>query len=371
MHFNQEQKDILKQLGEIAQIYLYQNEKRVTNALHQALEILSIVFKEAELNRREAILEEFEEFTEWDRFDLFEELLVACLNTSQSERGLEIIDLLISLGLYQELDIFEDKASFLSALGRQEEAEQMLKGLLADMPDNLWLYISLGDIYFINTPLEEHQDFAKAEAWYYQAYDREIGKKDREAWEVLLERLGSVTIARLRREIEERLLGLLEKYNIGTYRALEQLKQNIYISSNDSFIFQHLQMKILHKIEKLEEANKALQLLNDAYNLMPQKALDGLSPFEMVEYMPKGEQELRIMDEMFVEFDKKKERECSGKEFGALGSQEFTDFQIGFMKQNDPATNKKRRVIVDKERKKTQKDYESGKIIWVGFEKYR
>jgi len=371
MHFNQKQQEILKQLGEIAEIYLYQNDKRVANSLHQALEILSAAVKQADSGEFKTILKEFERITKWDKSDLSEELLTACLNTSQADRGLEIIDMLITLGLYQEHDLFNDKASFLAALGRQEEAEQMLKKLLADMPDNLWLYIGLGDIYFINTLLDEHQNLAKAETLYYQAYDQEIGKRNRETWEVLLERLGDVTIARLRREVEECLLELLEDYDIGTYRALEQFKKNIYISGHDSVIFQHLQMQIYHKINDINEANDALQILNQAYNFMPQKDLNDLSPFEMVEYMPKGKHELRIMDEMFKKFSDKMSQEDSDKEFGALGSQEFTDFQIEFIAQKDPETGKKRRTIIDKERAKTKKDYKSGKLIWEGFVKYR
>lgn len=371
MYFNQEQENILKQLGEIAQVNLNYNDKRVANALCQALEILSKLGNEITSGDREELLEEFEQITEWDPFELSDQLLIACLNTSQCERGLGVIDLLKVFDLHDERDLAINEAAFLAALGRQEEAEQTLRELLVDAPDDLWLYIHLGDIYYIDTPLDEHKDFKKAEKWYYLAYDQKIGKQDKESWKDLLGRLGDVTISRLRQEAEERLVTLLEKYDIGTYKTVEQLRQNVYISSNESLISQHLQTQFYQKIKNLKEANKVLQVLVDAYNFMPQKRLDDLCPFEMVEYMPKGEHELRIADEMFKEYTKKMKQKDPDKEFGALSSQEFTDFQIEFMEHKDSVTGKKRKTIIDKERMKVKKDYESGKLILEGFVRYR
>ncbi|MBU0648729.1 hypothetical protein KJ969_01305 [Patescibacteria group bacterium] len=369
MHLSQEQEELLKKLGQIARMSLGYNDKRVANALCQALDILSAALKEIDSSEFKGLLKQFERISGWDISDLSEELLIACLNTSQFERGLETIDSLISLGLRQERDLLDDKAAFLAALGRQEEAEQMLKGFLADTPDNLWLYIALGDIYFLHIPLDERQNLRKAEAWYYRAYDREIGKKDQEVWEVLLERLGDVTMARLRRRAEARLLELLEKYNIGTCRTLEQLKKSVYITGGEGVILYYLQAEIFSL--DTEQTDEHLQVLTDVYNLSPQKALDGLSPLEILEYMPKGEHELRIVDQMFKEFIKKTKRKDPNEQFGALGSQEFTDFQVEFMEQKDPTTGKKRARLIDKEREKIKKDYDEGRLIWQGFIKYR
>lgn len=372
MYFNQKEQGLIQQLGEVAYLNLNLNDKRVVNSVYQLLDVFASACRRNNQDKFSGIRIEFESIVEWDLEDLFSELLTACLNTSQAERGLKAIDLAVSLGLYQEHDLFNDKSAFMCLLNRQEEAEKMLKELLEDDPNNLWLYIGLGDIYFINTLIDESQDLVKAEYWYYQAYDREIGMDDQESWEVLLERLGDAAIKRLKNESEKRLLELLIKHKIGTYKTIAQLKNNVYISSYDSVILQHLQMQAYQKIKELEEANDALQIINDAYNLMPQKNLDGLSPFETNEYMPKGKHELRIVDEMIAEFFKNiSHEEGKEEEAGVLGSQEFSDFQIKFFEQKDPLTNKKRRTLIDNERKKTKRDYEGGKLIWGGFTKYR
>ena len=373
-HFTDEQKSELAQLGDIAGARLNENDKRVANALYAALEMLRAAHKGdggAEGAAAKELLEAFEEAVGWDARDLADELIAACHNTSQCDRGLEAIDMLTELGVCSMREMIADTSAFFAGLGRRDKAEEILKTALAHDPDDVWLYISLGDVYYHNTPLDEDRDFEKAEKWYYAAYDNEIGKRDKESWRALLGRLGSVTVDRLRRAAEDRLLRAMEQHGIGGWRTMEQLKGNIAIASYDSIILQHLQMRVFGTIQDKTKVDEFLRLLNDMYNLAPQKELNGLSAFEMVEYMPKGEHELRIMEEMISAFTEQMPDDGAESGFGAFGSQAFSDFQVRFMEQKDSETGIKRRTILNRERKKTQRAYERGTLVWDGFAKYR
>ena len=373
MHFTDEQKSELAQLGDIAEAHLNKNNKRAANALYAALEMLYGAHKSAgtESGAAKDLMEAFEQAVGWDAHDLADELIIACHNTSQCDRGLEAIDMLTELGVCSMREMIADTSAFFAGLGRRDKAEEILKTALSHDPDDVWLYISLGDVYYHNTPLDEDQDFEKAEKWYYAAYDNEIGKRDKESWNALLERLGSVTVDRLRRAAEDRLLRAMEQHNIGGYRTLEQLKANIAIASYDSIILQHMQMRIFSAIQNKTQGDEFLRLLNDVYNLAPQQDLNDLSAFEMVEYMPKGEHELRIMEEMFSAFNEQMPETGAESGFGALGSQAFSDFQVRFIEQKDPATGIKRRTLISRERKKTQQAYERGTLVWEGFTRFR
>lgn len=140
MIFKREQIDILRELKTIADRNMTFNDKRVANALHGALDVFAETLKNTGADKLKLLKKEFEQITDWDDFGFSDELLVACHNTAQYERGLEIIEMLVALKLGDFKETAEDKAAFLAAIGRQGEAEGFLKGFLDKELHNTWLY---------------------------------------------------------------------------------------------------------------------------------------------------------------------------------------------------------------------------------------
>jgi hypothetical protein len=370
MLFSAEQIKKIKELKLITKSNLYNNDKIVIDASLRMLNIFIEVINSLSEDKLAKLKDEFLQITNWDDLGFSDELLIACHNSVQNERGLEIIEILISLGLNNFRNTAEDKAIFLNALGQTEEAEKILVELLATEANNIWLYIKLGDLYCLDTVLDEHRNFEKAEAWYYKAYDNNIGKEDLKDWQVLLERLGSVTIERLRSESEKDLLACLKRNNIGTLETLYQLKEHVARLGYNSLILKYLESLLL-KNENFEDAKRDLETLNNAYNLMTQSGLDNLSPFEMSKFFPAGENELRIKEETLSFITEHNDYNFTEKEPLAFISQQFLEAQIKFLAQKDEKTGKIRRKLIDKERAQTKKDYENGKFIWMGFVDYR
>lgn len=367
--FTQEQLLKLKTFGLIAKQHLYENDKRVVNCFQEAFEILEVQLI-GFVEEKNYILKHFKKTLGFGFPDAFNEFEIACYNTAQYERGLEICDLAEKFELIPQDDILSERAELYGHLGEFKKAEQILTQLLEKDPNDVWSYIKFGDLYYNSQVLPEKQDLRRAESFYYKAFDKGIGAETEDGLD-LIERLGDVCVERLRRKAEKNLLELLEEYHIGRWLALEALKNNVNISGHDGVIFSHLQMEIFHKVKDHEKANIALQTLTNAYNLMPQEALDGLCPFQMAEYYRDGEHTSRIIAEKMLAYQKAVDKGSIPAPTGAEGAEAFSTFQENFMKGIDTVTGKQRTKVLDAEQKKVEKEIDSGEFLWMGFIKYR
>lgn len=365
-----EDQEEFRELGRIANKHLYENNKRVANALDDALEKLAPLFEQCKLEDRGELLCEFGDIIDFEDDDWFDELMIACLNTGQYERGLYICDRLEKSGVFEKDTLAKDRAHFLARSGRTKDAERLLKDLLEQNEDDLSLYIALGDIYYTYQAQEEKYDLEKAEQWYYKAYDKCLAGSDSEDRIMLLERLGAACVERLRKDKEEELLRLMQGANVGGWETLAQLRKEVYFRGTDSVIFDHLQTRLGH-VDNIEEANRRIHILSDAYNFMPQQRLDHMSPFEMTINFPKGEHTVRIQKEMIEAFEKSKEGIDPHAKVDARFFEEFSEFQQNFLSQNDPQTRKTRGKLIEQELKEAQKECEEGEKIWMGFLDFR
>ena len=181
-------------------------------------------------------------------------------------------------------------------MGEFKKAEQLLEKLIQEDPENVWHYIAHGDLYYFWQVLPEKQDLHRAESWYYKAFEQKLGANTEDGLD-LLERLGDVCIERLKRHSQKKLLELLEFLHIGRWMVLDELKRTVYLSDSDSVVLNHLELEISKQSKNIEQANCNLGILMNAYNLMPQKDLNGLCPFQMAEYYYQGEHSPRIIQE--------------------------------------------------------------------------
>ncbi len=365
---NQQEKEHLKKLGQITKDYLYDNDKRVVNAIQEGFEISKKQLEDGAL--KDEIAQEFKKSFGMSFDDAFDQLLIACYNTAQYERGLEVCDFFEKFELGQHEEIIRERAELFGHLGEFVKAEKILQDLLVSESDEIWNYISLGDLYYFWQILPEKQDLKRAENWYYKAFDRQLGAGTEDGF-VLLERLGEVCVERLRRKAEKDLLQMLEEAHIGKWMALQELKRTVYISGPDSVVFNHLQMEIFHRYNDLDKANNALRILTDAYNLMPSKALDDLCPFQMSEYYCSGEHTNRIVTEKIEAFIKEMETGNVLSPARAEGAEAFSLFQEKFMEGIDGVTGQKRSKLLQDEQKAIAKQIKTGEFIWTGFVKYR
>jgi len=371
--FTPEEANKIVDLGMVAAKNLDYNDKRVANALHEALEILKTEIQKANgagVNTK-PILKNFESLLRVEADAWPDMLISACLNTGQYDRGLEICDTLENMGLFEPADIFTYRVELLAHLGRTMEAADMVEEALVIAPNNINLYRLGGDIFYVFQMQDEKQDLDAAEDWYYRAYDRGLAHDGGEDAAIIMERLGDVCIDKLRLKSEKRLLNLFKETGAGTWRTLCQLKESVRCTRYDAPLLEHLTHTCYNKSDDLPQVERNLQIIHDAYNLMPQDALDGLSPFEMETYLPKGEQELRLREEMMKAYSETLKTDDENQKFSALESEAFNDFQITFYNKTDPVTGKKRRKIIDKEKRKTAKDWAQGKTTWLGFLAYR
>jgi len=372
--FNADETNKLALLGIVASKNIQFNDKRVANALCEALDILKkkLSFEEfSNITARRNIIKDFKRRIMFSEEELFDEATIALLNTGQYGRGLDVCDIFLHFEMADGDEIDVARAEFLCRMGKIKEAEQMLLKRLEKEPDDVWSYINLGDLYGIWPLQNEFCNLEKADYWYYKAYDRGLGNRETEDGRELIERLVFNCISRLRQKTENELLNVFEKLSIGSWKTVIQLKESIRMVGYDSPLFNHMQGALFNKTSSIDEANKYLQVLMDFYNLQPQERLDGLSPFEMVEYMPQGEYEIRIRNEMTEDFMGTQKDVSPDSPAGAEFSDKFSEFQIRFMDQKDFVTGKKRRKVIDDERKKTAKKFERGELPWMGFLKYR
>lgn len=121
----------------------------------------------------------------------------------------------------------------------------------------------------------------------------------------------------------------------------------------------------------MDEIQKGLNLLMDYYNLLPNGANEGLSPFEMGMFKPIGPNEKRLREAFVQYIDKDELKYTKNFLMSAEGAQAFSDEQAKFFDQKDDDTGKKRWSLILAERKKTKKDYENGLSIWMGFIEFR
>ncbi|HCU31214.1 TPA: hypothetical protein DIC21_00530, partial [Candidatus Uhrbacteria bacterium] len=349
------------------------NSTRSANAYSEMLRIFFDVLKTTSLDQeRKKIKKAFEDLVFTDFSEILSDFSLACLNTAQYKNFLDLLNEAVTLGVTKEEDWLQECAESFVGLGRTKEAEELVADYSLTRPSEFWPYIILGDIFYFYQIQNTKQDFKKAEEWYYYAYDRGISKDNEDDWHVLLERLGSVCIDRLRRSAYDRLLKMFQDNKIGDWRLLSQWKEVVYCAGAENPLHQQIIQAIGLSSEGIADANERLKVLQDAYNLSPQKRLDDFSPFEMEINCPKGELELRFREEMFNGFlEQHKVDAQSKKEVDSRFFQDFSDFQVTFMNQKDPIIGKKRIVLVNKERKKTKKLFDDGRLIWTGFEVFR
>lgn len=371
--FTLEQQKVLLELNLVVLQSENQNSIRTANAYFELLKIFYEVLKTAVTDKdKKAIRKEFEYSAFCEFSEALDGLAIACLNSAQYEVFFESLDEAVALGLTKEEDWLQDCAECFVGLGRTKEAEELVANYSLTRPNEFWPYIILGDIFYYYQIQDEKKDFKKAEEWYYYAYDRGISKNNEEDWSVLLERLGSVCVDRLRQAAYDRLLNLFKTTEIGNWRLFAQWKEMVYRVGTENPLHQHITRLIGKSSENIKQANERLKILQDAYNLSPQKRLDDLSPFEMETKYPKGEFELKFREEMFSKFiETHKVDKNSKKNVDARFFQEFSDFQVDFMNGKDPATGKKRFVLIEKERQKTKKLADSDRLFWTGFEFFR
>lgn len=369
--FSTDEAQHLAQWGFIAFKHQDDNDKRIANALHEALEMLAKHHRSASLADQKRMTKEWESLVGMRLNESIGMVIDACLNTGQYDRGLALCDILVKDALLSPNECRAERAEFYTRRGETEKAEQMLLEALHENENDVWSYIHLGDIYSLWQIQDEYQNLDKAEAWYYCGYDHGLGDTTDEGGQVLLERLGDVCIDRLRRASEQRLLGYMAQYRIGGWHTLVQLRQQVYLVGLNSVLFNHLTHRIHETGASIEKMNEALQIFTDAYNLMPQRHLDGLSPFEMIAFMPRSPTEERIQAEMMASVEEQLHTMSEADMRGGQWSEAFSQFQSNFLRGKDPITGKIRRKAIDAERKKTRRDYENGKLIWMGFLDYR
>lgn len=369
MFFNQNDKNLLNDLISVFRSDMEESEKRLVNCFMNIIEIYDRIANKFNKSDYPAIRREFEDIIDDDFAYYVDEFIISCLNTAQYDNALYIIKIIEKYELSEKETYVYDKAMLYSRLNNLSKAENLLKRQLDLNPGNIWNYIYLGDIYCDNILLTEHKNYEKAEAWYYKAYDNKIGFDNEDDWVILLERLASVTVDRLRYEAEKRFLKCIQDNNIGGTETLFQFRENVYIQGSESLIFSHLQQIVSKNNKDINKANDDLQIINDLYNLTSQKELNDLSPFEMSNFLPKGEHELRILNEM----SEKAQDYLKNLSNDSMNSfyQEFNDFQRIFLIQKDDLTGEIRQKLIEDERKKTKKAYEEGLIIWEGFTDYR
>lgn len=370
--FTQEEQNTLRRLGAIAERHLEENDKRVVNAIAEALEILEKVLKnDASVEARAAAVKQFENDFRFSAEEAYEEFVVACFNTAQYDRGLEICAMMRAYDLVsEEDDVRADEAEFYGHLGEIAKAEAILFAMLGKDPQNIWNYIRLGDLYYFWQLLPEKQDLPRAEHWYYKAFDMELGAGTDDGIE-LCERLGDVCVERLCRSAEEKLFALFERLRIGGRQTFEALKDNVYLRGLESVIFQHIQGMLMQKAGDTERANEYLDILTNAYNLMPQRDLGDWSPFQMTECYTPGEHTARIMSEKFAAYQRKIEAGRITPFAGAEGAEAFSKFQYDFMQEIDAVTGWRRDKVVADEQKQIKKSIRKGTFVWMGFVKFR
>lgn len=367
--FNDNELLKLNTLGGIALNHLYRNDKRVANAIWSALEILQEQLV-ANNSEKKLLLKAFKKAFGMDFEDAFNEFCIACYNTAQYFRGLEACDLAEKFDLISEREIIEERAQLYGHIGEFGKAEKILDRLIQEEPQNVWNYVSYGDLYYLWQVLPEKQNLQRAENWYYKAFDKGLGAGTEEG-EALVERLGDVCVERLKRSSLNKLLELMESLHVGRWMALDELKRTVYITGPDSVVLSYLQGEISNKTKDINQANEYLDILTDAYNLMPQRDLDGLCPFQMAEYYSQGEHSNRIIMEKMEAASKAMESGDLIPPIGAEGSEAFSKFQIEFMEGTDFVTGKRRRDVLRAESRKIEKQIKKGDFIWEGFIKFR
>ncbi len=369
MFFNQNEKKLIKDLIFVVYTNIHKNDKRVVSTMMNLFEIIFKVTKNLKEDEYELLDVELSNIIEDDINYFIDEFIIACLNTAQYDNALFIINELTKFKLIEKDSLIHDQASFYARSNNFKKAESLLNKFLEKDPNDIWTYIKLGDIYYHDTSLKEHRNYKKAEAWYYKAYDNKIGYENEDDWVVLLERLGSVTVDRLRHDAEQELLKCLQENKIGGLETIFDLKKDINILGSESITFRHLEYMILKKFNNIDKANNILQILNQFYNLTEQEELDDLSPFEMSHFLPKGRNELRIINEMTEEAQSRLEN--YDENAMSLFYQAFSDFQKEYLIQEDKVTGRIRQELISEEREKTKKDFDNNLIIWEGFTEFR
>lgn len=365
-------KEKFAQLAEIANEYLEVNDKRVANALSEMLSMMAEANSNLTLNEQRTLRSYCEKTAGMDTREMFEEATLAMFNTAQLWRGAELCEEAKKQDWIDDIRYREQKAEFLAGLNRTSEAEELLLPLVEQRPDDVWHYIRLGDIYSLHQVLDDRKNYRKAEEWYYRAYDRGLcNSKNKDHRELLL-RLGETCVERLRTAAQNDAYKMFINMQIGGWRTMQDFMRTVYLVGSDSVVFHVLQMEIMEQGRAdHKEASRRLDILMNAYNFLPQRALDGRCPFEMAEYLYDGESG-RIQREMF---EAAEQEVAKGKllriEEGALGAVAFSEFQVKFYAEIDQKTGKVRQAIMNEEHKKKKRAIAKGNFLWLGFTKYR
>ncbi len=371
-YFSPEEAIKISLLGGIADENIHHNEKRVANAICELLEILANILNQNSSDHA-LVTKEWRMYSEWKVEEAFAHCMNACLNTAQYERGIDLCELLEKSGALPVSETALDHIEFNARLGKFAEAEQLAKRLFGE--DDIQRYLALGDIYYFFQIQKEKMDHSRAEEYYYQAYDRGLADQQTEEGEMLFERLGGCCMDRLRILAEKELIRSLERYQIGGWQTVTQLRSNVYAAGPDAPLFQHLQSAALSRIKNHnhDEANAYLAVLSQAYSFMPQRELEGSCSFEMVEcYEQEAPDHHRLQAEMFEAYQKELALgKVANVAEGALGAVAFAQFQEIFYREIDPVTGQKRSAVLKKCAKKVDKVMHDGVFLWRGFTKFR
>ncbi|MEK9151963.1 MAG: hypothetical protein AAB692_01205 [Patescibacteria group bacterium] len=365
----------LKDLGDAFCRLGHGGDPRLIAVLERAFVMLEerLTADDAAGKIRRTIIEEFNDAIGHD-VDFVEDRLVdTCLDLGRCAAGLAACDRLERIGERDASDILHDRAEFLARLGPGEEAERLLLGALSRNPEDVWVYIALGDLTFSYEPQKEHRDLVRAETWFYRAYDRGLADEKNRGGRILLERLRQACIERLRRERETRLLGALGRWSVGGRETLDDLREDVRHSGIRSALFHHVAaefQRLALRRPAQGDLKTALRMLTEAFDIMPQDVFDGYSVFETNEFFPTGENESRIRTEASYVL-KRGIGSFAGPDEDPRSIARMATLQGEFFDGRDALTGKERRRVIEDERKKTRKSFEDGKLVWTGFLKYR
>lgn len=365
--FPPEEKERLILLGDIASAAIDRDDARAADALHEALRVLESRLVGATASLRATMLADFAEAVGFGAVAAFEEAMTSCVNAGEYAKGEALCDLIVRLGLRRPSEVIFDRAECMARAGRTEESERLLLGALAVSPDEARVYVALGDVYYVWQALDEGRDLDQAEDWYYRGYDRGLAE-EREKWgKELLKRLADVCADRLERDAEAALLAIIARAGIGDSRSVALLRETVYRDGPRSLVLHHLESMLRSSARTTAEAARAAGKLLDAYMVMPQDTLGGLSPFELGELIPEDSHTRRILSEMAVYAARPGATPADAGEARAG----FTLAQEDFLRGRDILTGKPRRAVIDRERREIVRKHRSGSLVWRGFIRFR
>lgn len=83
------------------------------------------------------------------------------------------------------------------------------------------------------------------------------------------------------KQIEQQIEELIKELHLESEISLEEVKDIIWNEKEGNKEFQLLISIFVKKIPNLEKANEVAQIISEAWNTLPHKSLEGLSPVEV------------------------------------------------------------------------------------------